>query len=178
MQDWREQAKKNGIKIIDKGECQLCGAHILNGIVECVEKLGLISHRLNRTEGVSNMTIFKCVDSHALQHSEIHGKWNNHFHLSRLNLILQQNIKWSYKYSTILSNVLDEYKTENYDEEIKSPETKKRGVLTIADIEGIESENEYKELVNKWAKYVYESYAEGHKISEKISKIFIDKINA
>ena len=177
MQDWKEQAKKNGIQIIDKGKCQLCGAGTLNGLVECVEKSGIISHKLDHIDGVSNMTIFKCVDSHALQHSEIHGRWNNHFHLSRLNLILQKNIKWNYKYSTILSNVLDEYKSENSDEEIKSPKIKKRGVLTISDIEDVESENLYIKLVNEWAKNVYESYVEGHNIAEKISKLFINRIN-
>jgi len=177
MQDWREQAKKNGIQIIGKGKCQLCGANTLSGIVECVEKLGLVSHRLNHSDGVANMTIFKCVDSHMLQHPEIHGRWNNHYHLSRLNLILHQNIRWDYHYSTILSNVLDEYKSRNFNKKIKSPEIGNRGILTISDIEEIESENEYKELVNEWTKCVYESYIDGHKIAEEISKKFINKIN-
>lgn len=127
MQEWQEQAKKNNLALIEKGECQLCGSKTSQGISECVEKSAYVTHRLRHDEGIKHMTVFLSVDAHALQHSEIHGRWSNHFHLTRLYLIFRENIKWNYKYSPILSDVVNLYKNNHLNEVIEAPEAKKEG---------------------------------------------------
>jgi len=169
MQTWQEQSKKNGLTILEKGKCQLCGANTTKGIFECVEKSGLITHQLKHN------TIFLCVDAYALQHTEIHGRWNNHFHLTRLNLILNKNINWNYKLSPLLSNIINFYKYKHIDEKIIPPEIGKRGVLTITNIEKINSELEYIKMVNMWAVEVFESFINGHEIVDEISLLFKNK---
>lgn len=175
MQDWKDQAEKNNLVIRDNGKCQLCGSETKKGLFECVEKSNYIAHKLNHDDGIRFMTIFLCVDAHALQHSEIHGRWNNHFHLTRLNLMLNMNIKWNYKLSPLLSEVINSYKIIHPDERIKAPEKEKRGVVTITDVEKSETDAEYIELVTEWAKGVYNSFTEGHEIVSRISHLFINK---
>ncbi len=177
MQDWREQAKKKNVEIIKEGRCQFCGSPVEKGVTQCVEISSMIIHKLNHADGIKNMTIFMCVDAHALQHPEIHGRWNNHYHLTRLELILNENFQWNYKLSPLLSEVLDEYKKQHQNERIIPSEPGKRGSITAYDIDKTSSEEEYIELVKQWAKEVYESYLEGHKISKKIASKFKEKIN-
>jgi hypothetical protein len=178
MQEWQEQAFKNNLVILAEGECQLCGAKTNKNLFECVEKTSFLTHKLNHELGIKHMTIFLCVDAHALQHSEIHGRWNNHFHLTRLNLILLEKIQWSYKFSPILSNVIDSYKIKHSDEIIITPELKRRGLTMITDVERSTSDKGYINLVNKWATDVFESFHSGHKIAQQISDLFIKKLNA
>ena len=175
MQDWQVQAKKNELNILEDGKCQLCGSNTAKGLFECVGKSSLITHQFNHEDGIKYNTIFLCVDAHALQHSEIHGRWNNHFHLTRLNLILIENINWDYKLSPLLSNVVNSYKMKHLDEKIVSPEIGKRGFITISDVEKSSSDSDYIQLVNKWAVGVFESFIQGHEISKKISRLFKDK---
>ena len=176
MQDWRDHAKKNNIDIIEHGKCQLCGAPLQFGISQCVDISSTITHKINHNDGIKFMTIFLCVDAHALQHSEIHGRWNIHFHLSRLNLILNDNIHWNYKLSPILSEVVDEYKKTHREERILPPQVEKRGAVTVIDVEKTLDDKEYIQLVNKWAKEVYDSFTNGHEISKEISALFKTKI--
>lgn len=177
MKNWKEQASRNKLTIIEDENCQLCGSETENGLAECVEKSGYITHRLEHAEALNHMTIFMCVDAHALQHSEIHGRWNNHFHLSRLNLILRDKIRWHYDYSVILSNIIDSYKKENMNEIIISPKIKERGKITITDVEKAGSKSEYLELVELWAEKVFSSYNHWHDISREISFLFKNKIS-
>ncbi|WP_069872288.1 DUF5946 family protein [Fusibacter sp. 3D3] len=93
------------------------------------------------------MTIFLCVDAHALQHAEIHGRWNNHFHLTRLNLILNENIKWNYKLSPLLSEVVDSYKASRLEERIIPPEIGKNGNSTVLDVCNTSDGEEYIKVV-------------------------------
>lgn len=176
MQDWREQAQKNNI-ICESGDCQFCGAPLEEGVSQCVDISSMITFMISQEEGISNMTIFMCVDSHALQHSEIHGRWNNHFHLSRLELILNDKIPWNYKLSPLLSNVVNDYKKSNKNEFIVPPEPKKRGNITAYSIANAESEEQYIHLVNDWAKSVYDSFLKDQVISKKIAKLFREKYN-
>lgn len=175
MQSWRDHAQKNKIEIIDNGDCQLCGAILDYGISQCVDLSSNTAHELTHQDGIKHMTIFLCVDAHALQHAEIHGRWNNHFHLSRLDLILNEHIQWTYRLSSRLSEVIDSYKASHLDERILPPEAGKRGVITISDVYRAQSDGEYIELAHQWATDVYESFAAGHEISQEISSVFKSK---
>ena len=177
MKTWKEQASKNGLAIEEDGNCQLCGAMTSKGLSECIYKSSMIIHKLEHNLGVKNMTIFLCVDTYALQHSEVHGRWNNHFHLSRLNLILNRKIQWNYKFSSILSHILDTYKLKNENEIIENLELKNRGLITVVDIQKTKLDADYVKIVNKWALEVFEKYVNGHQIVNEISEIFLRKIN-
>jgi len=178
MKNWIEQANKNKLKISNSGNCQLCGAKLKKGIFECVDLSNEIAIRINHEEAVNQMTLFLCVDAHALQHAEIHGRWNNHFHLSRLNLILNKNIKWNYKLSVILSEVINSYKKTHSFEIINSPIFGYRGSLTVVDVFNATNDQEYIKLIYKWANDVYLSFShEEHIKVEKVSEIFLHKIN-
>lgn len=176
MQKWQDQAEKNNLVISEKGDCQLCGSRTNGGIAECVEKAGYITTRESRINDTTQISIFLCVDAHALQHAEIHGRWNNHFHLSRLHLILQDKIVWEYKYSVLLSEILKSYKEIKPNEIIASPNRKKRGEITVTDIEGHSSDEQYLKMVTHWATSVFDSYSEGHDIAKEIANLFKQKI--
>ncbi len=169
MQHWRDQAEKNGLNIQEHGSCQLCGAQVDGGIAECVTMSDIVTHKLNHEDAVANMTIFLCTDAHALQHSEIHGRWNNHFHLARLHLILNKNIHWNYELSPKLSSVIDKYKTLHPDNRISAPEPKQRGAFTVFELGKTSDPKEYVDLVQRWATEVHETYASGHHTAEDIS---------
>ncbi len=44
------------------------------GVTQCVEIVAGVTHLISHEDGIKNKTIFKCVDAHALQHPEIHGR--------------------------------------------------------------------------------------------------------
>ena len=173
MQDWLDFAQKNGLEIKETGRCQLCNSDVKNGIIECIDIASQITHKLDHEKGIKHMTIFLCVDAHALQHSEIHGRWNNHYHLTRLNLILKRKIIWNYKLSPILSEVIDSYKEKNINEIIS-----KRGKLTVKNVDNSISDEEYIKIVWSWAEEVYKSFEESHNKVEKISDLFFKRVFA
>jgi hypothetical protein len=113
------------------------------------------------------------LDAHALQHAEIHGRWNNHFHLTRLELIINYNISWNYKLSPFLSEVVDEYKESHKEERIVPPKFGERGSLTVYDVDKAKNDNEYIHLVNQWAEEVYISFSGGHVISKDMANRFM-----
>ena len=41
MQDYIDLAEKNGVKLVDFGNCQFCGAKTKRGIHECLEIFNL-----------------------------------------------------------------------------------------------------------------------------------------
>jgi len=178
MQDWNEFAQKNGLAIKDTGPCQLCNSEVSKGIIECIDIASQITHKLDHDLGVDKMTIFLCVDAHALQHSEIHGRWNNHYHLARLHLILKKNIKWNYKLSPLLSEVLDKYKVKNENEVIRNPMIGNRGVITVRTVNDSVGDDQYIRLVWAWADDVFNTFHESHDISDKISDLFLKRVFA
>lgn len=176
MQDWREQAQKNNLVLLEEGACQLCGSNTTKGIAECLEKAAHVTYRLSQGEGVEYMTIFLSVDSHALQHPEIHGRWNNHLHLSRLYLVLREKLRWQHKYTPVLSGIVNDYKKRHPNEVIEPPEVKKRGITTVTDVEAADSDRQYIERVREWADGVFESFGHGHEIASEIAKACRRKI--
>lgn len=109
MQDIEKQANKNGVALVKHGRCQFCGSNTREGVFECFRKYNDLSGMVK----FNNIQHFLWADSHALQHSEIHGKWNSNLHLTRQYLILKKNIKWDYEKTPLLSSTIDLYKTIN-----------------------------------------------------------------
>jgi hypothetical protein len=118
---------------------------------------------------------FLSVDAHALQHPEIHGRWSNHFHLTRLNLILDKELKWDYKKSPLLSDYLNKYKLTKPNEFLVIPEPLKRGTLTTKALIKATTANECVELIKKWAEEVYHVWSSNHSLVSHIAEGFISK---
>ena len=92
MQDYISFAEKNGVSLLDSGACQFCGAEVQRGVHECLEIFNLGFQQIDFSNPENHLYRFFIVDAHTLQHSEIHGRWNNHFHLTRLHLIFERNV--------------------------------------------------------------------------------------
>jgi hypothetical protein len=172
MPKWVEQAAKNDLEILEDGQCQLCGSDTLHGITECVNTAGKITHKISQEKGIQHMTIFLCVDAHALQHTLIHGRWNNHFHLTRLHLILQDEVQWNYDLTAVLNEVLDDYKRHHPNEAVVDADAHHQATITVIDVDASHDEEEYVELVWQWSEQVYASFSESHTIARKISTLF------
>ncbi|MEO7049743.1 MAG: DUF5946 family protein [Ferruginibacter sp.] len=158
MQDYIKQAKKNGVELFEKGSCQFCGALVDNGIKECMEifahKLLLFDYNLPKI----SQTRFLIVDTHALQHSEIHGNASNILHLARLHLMLDKNVAWDYEKTPLLSKFLNQNKINGKIEALIPPPKLKRGQITIKDVSLVKSAEQYLVLVHSWADQVYNSW--------------------
>ncbi|WP_298902167.1 DUF5946 family protein [uncultured Psychroserpens sp.] len=175
MQDYIDLAKKNGIVLLDNGKCQFCGAKTQRGIHECLEIFNFGFQYIDFANAENHIYKFLIVDAHTLQHPEIHGRWSNHFHLTRLHLIFKYNIKWTYKLSPKLSDYLNKYKRHKQTERLSPPETNKRGKITSSYIKE-KSTNELisKDLIRKWAAEVYNKWNAHHKVVDIIAKDFLD----
>lgn len=175
MQDFIDQANKNGITLLGKGICQFCGADYQMGIFECMDNYnnGLKLLDLNNPE--NHLFRFLSVDAHALQHPEIHGRWSNHFHLTRLNLILDKKQTWDYKKSPMLSDYLNAYKLNRPNEFLTIPKPLERGTITANDLTKVTTTEECVELIKKWANKVYQAWVENHSLVSQIAAGFIEK---
>lgn len=168
MQDFIVQAEKNGVVLLNQGCCQFCGAEYQNGIFDCMNIYNNEICNLGFNEPNNLIYKFLSVDSHALQHPEIHGRWSNHFHLTRFNLILDKKINWNYKLSPQLSNYLNNYKLTHLNEVLAVPLLGQRGKITSKNI--IDKDiNDNKKIIYNWATEVYKSWSENNKIIEKIA---------
>ena len=177
MQDYREFARKNSVELMSTGSCQFCGADLTGGVEECINVSNKEIDILDLSLPENHLFKFLIVDSHALQHPEIHGRWSNHFHLTRLNLILIQNVKWNYKLSPKLSEYLNKYKLIHLDEILLAPPLIIRGKTTIKDVHNTKSKNECINSIISYAKYTYNSWNESHSIVDNIAKGFIKENN-
>lgn len=176
MQDYIDLAKKNGVALLDIGKCQFCGANTKRGIHECVEVFNLGFQEIDFSNIENHMYRFLIVDAHTLQHSEIHGRWSNHFHLLRLHLIFKYEIKWNYELSPKLSDYLNKYKVRKQDEYLRPPELLKRGNITTTDIkEKSTNETDCKGLIREWALAVYEKWNTHYNVVDTIAKGFLEK---
>lgn len=178
MQDYVDLAEKNGVLLMDFGACQFCGAETERGIHECLEIFNLGFQSINYSLKENHIYRFLIVDSHTLQHPEIHGRWNNHFHLTRLHLMIKSKIEWTYKLSPKLSEYLNQYKKEKQDEYLLPPPVLKRGHITTTEILKVnKDERKCKLLIKKWAKEVYEVWRNYHEIVDAIAEGFLSKMN-
>lgn len=173
MKDYIDQAAKNGIRLLKEGRCQFCGGHYTNGIAECMNHYNHLSETLDFNNPAHHHSRFLSVDAHALQHPEIHGRWSNHFHLTRLHLILAHQVKWNYQKSPLLSEALNRYKQEKPDEMLEIPEPCKRGDITSKEISASASPDETIARINEWATSVYHSWIPKNTIINQLANEFL-----
>ncbi|WP_299116463.1 DUF5946 family protein [uncultured Winogradskyella sp.] len=179
MQDYIDLAEKNGVTLFDNGVCQFCDANVKRGIHECLEIFNTGFQEIDFSKSKNHIYRFLIVDAHTLQHPEIHGRWNNHFHLSRLHLVFKYNIQWSYELSPKLSDHLNMYKVNNSNEYLVPPRVLERGKITTSDIrEKSNDEEECKKMIIKWAKEVYSVWCNSYVFVDNISKVFIANNNS
>ncbi len=174
MQDFIDLAAKNGVELLNKGICQFCGADYQGGIFECMENYnnGLVFFDLNDSK--YHLHRFLSVDAHALQHPEIHGRWSNHFHLTRLNLIRKKNQTWDYNKSPLLSDYLNRYKSNKSHEFLKVPELLNRGKITAKDLTKARTAEECAQLIINWADEVYHAWNSNHNTVSQIVDGFLN----
>jgi hypothetical protein len=176
MQDYIDIAEKNGVTLLDKGKCQFCGANTKRGIHECLEIFNLGFQDIDYAKIENHIYRFLIVDAHTLQHPEIHGRWNNHFHLTRLHLIFKYKLKWTYDLSPGLSDYLNKYKVHKQDEYLNPPKVLERGTITTTDIlEKSNSGAEIKELITQWAFEVYTKWNTHHPVVDSIAMGFLNR---
>ncbi|WP_106793441.1 DUF5946 family protein [Aquimarina sp. Aq78] len=176
MQDYIDLAEKNGVILLANGKCQFCGANTKRGIHECLEIFNLGFQNIDFSNIENHSYRFLIVDAHTLQHPEIHGRWSNHFHLSRLHLVFNYNVKWTYDLSPKLSDYLNTYKVHKQDEYLNPPKTLERGNITTTDIiENSTNETECKSIIKNWALEVYNSWNTHHSIVDNIAKGFLNQ---
>lgn len=176
MQDFIDQANKNGVTLHDKGSCQFCGADYQKGIFDCMDNYNNRLQLLDFNNPEHQISRFLSVDAHALQHPEIHGRWSNHFHLTRLHLILDKNQTWDYTKSPMLSDYLNAYKLNRPNEFLSIPKPLERGKITAKDLIKATTANECVERIKKWAHEVYHAWSSSHSIVSQIADGFIDNI--
>lgn len=176
MQDYIDFAKKNGIVLQDHGKCQFCGANTKRGVHECLEIFNLGFQGMAYSNPEFHIYRFLIVDAHTLQHPEIHGRWSNHFHLSRLHLIFKYEVKWTYGLSPRLSDWLNQYKARRPEEYLDPPKALDRGNMTARDVLGKStSEDKAKESIENWAAEVYAKWKAHHAVVDQIAKGFLGR---
>ena len=176
MQDYIDLAEKNGVTLFDTGSCQFCGANTQRGIHECLEIFNLGFQKIDFSNPKNHIYRFFIVDAHTLQHPEIHGRWNNHFHLTRLHLILKYKVSWTYELSPKLSDYLNKYKVNKSDEYLSPPDVLKRGSITTTDVKKkAHNEAKCKEMIQEWAKEVYLAWENARSIVDKIAQEFLNQ---
>lgn len=177
MQDYIDIAAKNGVTLIGEGNCQFCGSETERGVHECVELFSQIAYEsIDYSKSENHIFRFIAVDAHTLQHSEIHGRWNNHFHLTRQHLIFHYNVQWNYELSPKLSDHLNEYKVHNGEEKLSPPAIINRGTVTTKNVITNSSlETDWKEMITKWGIEVYQAWSRHHEIVDKIAQGFIKR---
>lgn len=176
MQHYTDYANKNGVTLIKEGKCQFCGADVKNGIKDCVDIFNQgFEEQIDFLNFNNIIYKFLSVDAHTLQHSEIHGRWNNHLHLTRLHLIFKYKVKWTHQSTLKLSKCLNLYKKLHADEHLIPPKPLERGMFSITDvIKMAKNEGECKKMIEKWALEVYDSWKKEHKSVEKIAELFME----
>lgn len=177
MQDYIDIAQKNGLILLDEGSCQLCGAGTTRGIRECIELFNLGFPFIDYSKTENHLYRFLAVDAHTLQHSEIHGRWNNHFHLTRLHLIFTHNIHWSYHLSPKLSDCLNYYKAHKPNEYLNPPDPLKRGTITVTDVVKAMSDTECQQMITQWSREVYQIWKKYHHLVQDVAKLFCNNFN-
>lgn len=174
MQNYIEQAEKKKIHLLNHGPCQFCGSKVIGGIDECVNLSSMVTHYLDHKLGIHTNCLFITVDAHALSHAEIHGRWNNHFHLTRLYLILIKEIKWDYYKSPQLSRIINAYKKTHLDEFLQATLKDHKEDLTVLDLANARSKGEYITLSFKWAKQVFNTYESSHDTAKALAQRFLE----
>ncbi|MEM8893222.1 MAG: DUF5946 family protein [Bacteroidota bacterium] len=173
MQDYREYAEKNGVILNSEGRCQCCGSKTTRGIHECIDIFNLGFESIDYTKPENHAFRFMSVDAHALQHPEIHGRWSNHFHLTRQQLMLELDVSWHYGLSPKLSSYLNRYKLSRPEERLIAPPPLQRGKMTVTDVlDAANDASTCKESILLWSRAVYDEWQKSHKTVALIAEGF------
>ncbi|GAB5472685.1 MAG: hypothetical protein Mars2KO_07840 [Maribacter sp.] len=179
MQNYIDLAAKNGVSLIGVGDCQFCGSKTERGIHECVEIFSLGFQAIDYSKPENHLFRFISVDAHTLQHPEIHGRWSNHFHLTRQHLMFYYNIKWNYMLSPKLSDHLNNYKIHHSEEYLEPPAILKRGRITTTDVlDNSSTESNCQKMIDQWGRKVYDSWSQNLEIVNRIAQGFLRNNNS
>lgn len=171
MQNIERQAQKNGVNLKDYGRCQFCGSRTKGGVFECFDIFNDMAS--NFVDG-TGLFPFIFADAHCLQHSEVHGQWNNNFHLTRQYLILEKNIEWAFSKTPQLSHIMDQYKLSHPDVLIPTLPVQERGGVTVTDLAGLKLKD-LELMILKWANDVYQSYGRFHPNAKVVGDLYINR---
>ncbi len=175
MQSVERLARKRGVQIRDSGDCQFCGAAGAGGYFECLGRAHRVSELVDHRLAHQLETLFLSVDAMALQHSEAHGPWNDYLHLTRLHLMLDRGFQWQYRFTPVLSGVLDEYKAGR-EPVIQPPEPGRRGALTTRGLLPVRTVDECQVYVREWANAVHATYEKHHQAVLPLADTFLDAV--
>ena len=167
-------ATKNGVLLHRSGHCQFCGAETTEGVHQCMEIFSLGFEWLDYAKPENLFYRFISVDAHALQHPEIHGRWSNHFHLTRQHLIFTYDIRWDYRLSPRLSDYLNQYKTHQPEEYLAPPPVLQRGNITTTDISRqVKTADGCQDMIERWGQEVYRAWEKHHVLVDGVAKGFM-----
>lgn len=154
MQDFRLQAVKNGVALVESGACQFCGAAVERGVAQCLDLLGELAGRVRNERAYGAVHLFS-VDAHALQHPEVHGRLNNHVHLLSLCLMLERGA------SAAMGSrkpAVEKFLALGREwPPLVPPPAGERGALTAKDVADASIE-ERPELARRWGEQVWEAW--------------------
>lgn len=157
MQDFRQQAMKNGVTLVESGACQFCGASVEHGVAECLDLFGELAGLVQKERGYGTVHLYS-VDAHTLQHPEVHGRLNNHVHLLSLCLMLERAA--SATLGTRKPAVEKFLALGREWPPLVPPPIGERGVLTVKDI--VDASDERRpQLARRWGEEVWEAWR-GH----------------
>lgn len=170
MQTYQDQAKKNGVELINEGPCQFCGAKVSRGIEECMDLFNEICGR-EFSDAEYGKVHLMTVDCHALQHSEVHGKRNNHYHLLRLCMMLgkggDMDLATKYRMLNPIVDALDEPPP------LPPPPVLERGEVTVKEIYAAKTPEEHCKKVLAWGEAVWNAWKTHHTWAEEmIEKLY------
>lgn len=154
MQNFRQQAVKNGVTLVESGACQFCRAAVQHGVAECLDLLGELAGRVHTERDYGAVHLYS-VDAHTLQHPEIHGRLNNHVHLMSLCLMLERGA--SAALGTRKPAVQKFLALGREWPPLAPPAIGERGVLTVKEIVGASAE-ERPALARRWGEEVWNAW--------------------
>jgi Family of unknown function (DUF5946) len=159
MKSAQEHAARNGLVLVAEGPCPMCGAPTGTGYDGCLADSLRLGELLDFSDPAHQLTRFLSVDAMALQHSEVHGRWNNHLHLARLRLVLVDGIVWRYPFTPLLSAAMDSYRHRRpRPVPLAPPPPGRRGALTAHDLADITDAHAATVFTRQWAASVYAAY--------------------
>jgi hypothetical protein len=154
MQDFRQQAARNGVTLVASGACQFCGAAVERGVAQCLDLLGELAGTVRKEHAYGAAHLFS-VDAHALQHPEIHGRLNNHVHLLSLCLMLERGA------SAAMGSrkpAVEKFLALGREwPPLAPPPVGERGALTVKNVVDAPVE-ERPELAQRWAEQVWDAW--------------------
>lgn len=153
------------------GRCQFCDSNTKGGVYECFDVFNAVA---SGSVDITGLSQFIYADAHALQHSEVHGTWNNNLHLTRQYLTLIRNVNWNYSKTSPLSNILDKYKLTHPENAIPPLPPLARGSTSITDLVELK-QKDFDKMLLQWANDVYQAYDRFHPIAKVVGDLYLNK---